>query len=144
MSKIAVTEPYALKTATATFTLEDSGALAQDFSSHIVELTLIPTSDSTSITAIDGTTIQEASMSSWNGRVGLIQDLAQSGFMRWLFDNEGKKAKGEFTFKDGTDPLSITLLLRPSEIGGPAGGQISRSTVTLPGDGRPQWGSAGA
>lgn len=136
MAALPVTSPYVLKTATAEFELDGE---VKDWSSHINEVRLTPTTQSQTWTAINGTVISDSSPATWAATLSLVQDLDAGGFMRWLLDHEGEKATCLFTFKDGTDPCLITLALSPTDIGGAAAGPIAEASVTLPADGRPDF-----
>lgn len=133
-----VVNPFALKTATATFTLD--GAVDSDnFSDHIGTLTLVPASAAQSWTSINGKTIQDASAATWAAQLGLVQDLDESGFSRWLLAHEGERATAVFTFKTGADTVTIEVILTPAQFGGTADGTLAQATVTLPCDGKPVW-----
>lgn len=136
MALVPVTKPYSLKTATAVFKIVGEAATS-DFSSHISEVTFTPSTSSSTWTAINGNVISDGSIATWAAGLGLVQDLDAAGFMRWLLDNEGKRAEALFTFADGTDPCKIMLTLQPSNIGGAANGNVAEASVTLPCDGKP-------
>lgn len=136
MTLIPVTTPVALKTASATFTLDSQ---TFDFSDHISQIQVDPSTTSGSWTAITGKTIQSISASTWAATLSLVQDMAQTGFLRWLQTNEGRKVQATFTFEDGTDPMEVTINVAPASIGGQADGSTLQSTVTLVCDGSPQW-----
>lgn len=140
MAAVAVSKPYSLKTATATFKA-DGETSESDFSDHISQIELTPTSTTGSWTSISGKTIQDAAAATWAVTVGLIQDLATSGFMRYLLANAGKKCTCKFTFATGTDPLTLAVTLQPSNIGGSADGNPVAATVSLPVDGTPVFGT---
>lgn len=132
---VAVESPYTMKTATVVIT-PDGGA-ASDFSNHIGEITLAPTAQSGSWTAISGYVLQDVGKSTWACTLGIIQDLADSGLLRYLMEHEGEKAEVEATLATGADLLTFTVTLSPSTIGGAAGPNPLSGTVTLPVDGTP-------
>lgn len=137
MAAIPVESPYSLKTAKVVITPE--GGTASDFSDHVGEITLTPTAQSASWTAVSGFVLQDVGKSTWACQLGLIQDLADTGLLRYLMTHEGEKALVEATLATGADELSFTVTLSPSTIGGAAGAEPLSGTVTLPVDGAPVW-----
>lgn len=130
-----VVSPYTLKTATCTFKI--GTATPDDFSDHIGEITLTPTATSGSWTSINGKVITENGIATWAAGFGLVQDLDDASFLRYLLDNEGTKALVEATLANGTDKVTFTVTLAPATIGGASGANPLSSTVTMPIDGKP-------
>lgn len=130
--------PFALKTATALFTLLDGGE-AEDFSSHIDTVLFNPSSSAETWTAIDSYSIGENSPETWSLELGLVQDLDQSGLLRFLMEHTGEKATLDVTLKRNAQPIKIVVTLASPSIGGTSDGSIARSTLTLQCDGRPEW-----
>lgn len=136
---IPVEKPFVLKTAEVLFFTLDAGGTESDFSDHIGEITLTPTAQTGSWTAVNGKVIQDVAPATWAVQFGLVQDLSDNGFLRWLLQHEGEKADVEITFATGADLLSITVTLSPSTIGGAVGPNPLSGTVTMPVDGKPVW-----
>lgn len=133
-----VLKPYVLKTLTVH--LKRTGAPdTDDFSDHVGELVLTPSTSTNSWTSGNGKSLQRSSMATWAAGLGLVQDLSPTGLMRYLLDHEGEQAKVLATFENGTDPCLITVTLSPTVIGAKADGQVAQSTVTLAMDGRPNF-----
>ena len=126
---------FTLKTTQALFTPVDGGE-PLDFSDHINQITLNPSAGGTQF-AVSGAKYVAAS--SWNIQLGLFQDLDKTGFLRFLFANDGKKYKAKFTFLQGQDALQATVNISPASIGGNAGTDLPTSSVTLEIDGAPEW-----
>ena len=131
---------YALKTATATFTPLTGGAAATDFSDHITSLQLTPSNPAT-VPVISGR--KYSGRASWDAQIGLVQDLDGTGFLRWLFEHEGESFTANFTFADGSDPVTCEIVAVPAAIGGTAGDDLQTSSVTCPINGRPAWPTTG-
>lgn len=135
-----VVHPFVLKTATATF-LRASGVDADDFSLHIGEVTLTPATSVGTWTGISGNVVSDQAIATWTAQFGLIQDLEDNGFLRWLLTYEGEKAAVELTLATGADPCTFTVTLSPSTIGGVVGPNPLTGTVSMPIDGRPVFGT---
>lgn len=132
-----VLKPLTLKTAAVVFKL--SGALnTDDFSDHIGEVTVTPKA-ATSFTAINGKSI---TASTYDLTFGLVQDTDPTGFLRWLFDNEGSNGQVLVTFENGTDPMLAQVAISAAAVGGRADGSVLQSSVTLTAGAKPAW-SAG-
>ena len=128
---------YTLKTATTVFTPLEGGGDGIDFSDHVTSLQLVPATSS-SVPVVSGR--KYVGQTDWSAQVGLVQDLAATGFLRFLIENEGKTYRCVFTFADGSDPVQIDLVMVPASIGGNASDTaIAQSSVTLPADGKPVW-----
>ncbi len=127
---------YALKTATVKLSPLTGTGPVRDFSDHITSLQLVPSSP-TKVPVITGRKF--AGQASWDAQIGLMQDLADTGFLRFLYENEGEAFKAVFTFADGSDPIELELVAVPAAIGGNAGDDLQQSSVTCPVNGRPSW-----
>lgn len=138
-TKVAVKNPYALKTATVL--MKPEGSTVYDFSDHVSGIEFHPSSSSSSWTSVSGKTLQEASVSTWSVSLDLVQDLDQAGLLRFLMANDGKKCELLTTFKTGADPCKMTVTLSAANIGGKADGSLAESSVQFPVDGAPQWAS---
>lgn len=137
---VPVTSPFALKTATVTLTV---GTEVSDFSDHVGEIRFTPSTSSSSWTAVSGKVIRDASAATWEVALGLVQDLAPTGLLRYLQTHQGQKATLDATFATGTDPVSAVVTLTPAGIGGAADGNVNSISVTLPMDGDPEWHTTG-
>lgn len=132
-----VTTPLVLKTATVTATVagsSDTDTLTQ----QVGEIRLTPESQSGSWVGVSGNVVQDQSIATWKLTLGMIQDVATSGMLRWLMTNEGKKCTFVSLLTTGVT-VTIVATLSPAEIGGaPTPGPLT-STVTLACDGKPVW-----
>lgn len=133
-----VSNPYTLKTATCVFEREGATS-SDDFSDHIGEITLTPNTASGSWTSITGKVITENGIATWAAGFGLVQDLDDASFLRWLLAHEGEKAEVTATLKGGADSVIFTVTLSPASIGGAAGADPLSSNVTMPIDGKPEF-----
>ena len=85
---------------------------------------------------INGNVVQDQGIATWTVTLGLIQDVATSGLLRWLLTNEGKKCTFTALLVTGVT-VTFTATLSPAEIGGPVTPGYLTSTVTLAMDGKP-------
>lgn len=130
-----VTTPLAFKVATATAAVV--GAADTDtLTPQIGEITLIPSTQSGSWTGVGGNVVQDQGIATWQLKLGMIQDVATSGMLRWLLTNEGKKCVFTFLLTTGVT-VAITATLSPAQIGGPVQPGYLTSEVTLACDGKP-------
>lgn len=132
-----VTTPLTFKTTTVT--AQVAGATnTDDLSPQIGELKFTPTTQSGSWTGVGGNTVSDQSVATWAVTIGMIQDIAASGMLRWLLANEGKKCDFVAELVEGEE-VNFTATISPAEIGGaPAGGPLT-STVTMAMDGKPDF-----
>ncbi|MFT4296528.1 MAG: hypothetical protein QM582_14060 [Micropruina sp.] len=130
-----VTTPLSFKVATLVALVE--GATDSDkLDPQVSEVTFTPTTQSNTWTGIGGNTVGDQSIATWAMTLGMIQDVAASGMLRWLLDNEGKKADFTALLTTGVT-VEITATISPAVIGGPVGPGYLTSTVTLACDGKP-------
>lgn len=130
MAEIAVTKPYSLKS--ATLTIDTDG-----FSSHVSQVQFDPSTSQSTWRAINSTVIRDQSVAEWSCTIGLVQDLASGGLLRYLIDHEGEKKPCVFIPKDGGPSIAATLVISPSTIGGTADGSTATASVTMAVDGKP-------
>jgi len=130
-----VTTPLAFKV--ATLTAQIAGATDSDvLSPQVGELTLTPSTQSGSWTGIGGNVVQDQGIATWQLTLGMIQDVAATGMLRWLLTNEGKKATFTALLTTGVTVV-ITATISPAQIGGAVAPGYLTSTVTLAADGKP-------
>ncbi len=130
-----ITTPLVFKTATVTAQI--TGATDSDnLSPQVGELRLTPASQSGTWTGVGGNVVSDQAIATWSATLGMIQDVAAAGMLRWLLANEGKKCTFTCLLTTGVT-VTFTATLSPAEIGGaPTPGPLS-STVTLAVDGKP-------
>lgn len=130
-----VTTPLSYKVGTLT------GAVAGDedtdtLSPQVHEIRFTPAAESGSWTGIGGNVVSDQGIATWQVTLGMIQDVAASGMLRWLLDNEGKKCVFTALLTTGVT-VTFTATITPAEIGGPVGPGYLTSTATLAMDGKP-------
>ncbi len=130
-----VTTPLSYKVATLTGTVVGSPD-TDTLSPQVSEIRLTPSTQSSSWTGVGGNVVQDQSIATWALTLGMIQDVASSGMLRWLLANEGKKCAFTALLTTGVT-VAITATLSPAEIGGPVQPGYLVSTVTLAADGKP-------
>lgn len=130
-----VTTPLTYKVATLTGAVVGS-ADTDTLAPQVSEITLIPTTQSGSWTGIGGNVVQDQGIATWQLTLGMIQDVASSGMLRWLLTNEGKKCAFTALLTTGVT-VAITATISPAQIGGPVQAGYLTSTVTLVCDGKP-------
>lgn len=130
-----VTTPLAYKVATLTGAVV--GAVDTDtLSPQVSEVTFQPTTQSGSWTGIGGNVVSDQGIATWNVVLGMIQDVAATGMLRWLLNNEGKKCVFTLLATTGVT-ITFTATISPATIGGPVGPGYLTSQVTLAMDGKP-------
>lgn len=130
-----VTTPLSYKIATLTAAVV--GATDTDtLSPQVSEIRFTPTTQTANWTGVGGNVVSDQSIATWAMTLGMIQDVATSGLLRWLLTNEGKKAVFTALLTTGVT-VTITATISPAEIGGPVQAGYLVSTVTLACDGKP-------
>jgi hypothetical protein len=133
-----VVKPYVLKTANVKFKL--SGATdTDDFTPHISEIRLTPSTPSGSWTGVSGNVISDQGVATWTAQFGAIQDLDTAGLLRWLLANQGKKADVTAILATGAGTITCTVTLAAGEIGGAVGADPLTFTTPMAVDGTPAW-----
>lgn len=134
----SVVKPYTLKTASVKFKI--AGATdTDDFSKHIDEIRLKPTTQSGSWIGVTGNVVSDQSIATWKATFGLVQDLDTTGLLRWLLANDGKKADATVVLATGGGTISFTFTIAAAEIGGKVGSTPLSSTAEMAVDGTPAW-----
>lgn len=130
-----VTTPLTFKVATLTAAVV--GASDTDtLSPQVSEITFTPSTQSGSWTGVGGNVVQDQGIATWALTLGMIQDVAATGMLRWLLANEGKKAVFTALLTTGVT-ATITAVISPAQIGGAVTPGPLTSTVTLACDGKP-------
>ena len=130
-----VTTPLSYKVATLTGAVVGS-ADTDTLSPQVSEIRFTPTTQSGTWTGIGGNVVSDQSIARWAATLGMIQDVAATGMLRWLLTNEGKKCTFTALLTTGVT-VTFTATISPAEIGGPVGPGYLTSTVTLAMDGKP-------
>ena len=130
-----VNKPLSYKVATLTAAIV--GATDTDtLTPQVSEITYTPTTQSSTWTGISGNVVSDQSIATWAVTLGMIQDVDNTGLVRWLITNEGKKCVLTALLTTGVT-ATITVTLSPAQIGGPVGPGYLTATVTLAADGKP-------
>lgn len=130
-----VTTPLSYKVATLTGAVV--GAVDTDtLSPQVSEVTFVPTTQSGSWTGIGGNVVSDQSIATWAVTLGMIQDVAATGMVRWLLANEGKKCVFTALLTTGVT-ATFTATISPAQIGGAVAPGYLTSTVSLAMDGKP-------
>lgn len=131
-----IVTPYVFKTGSVTFKL-DGATDVDDFTKHISELTLTPSTQSGTWTGISGNVIADQGLATWAAQFGLAQDLDDESLLWFLFDNEGSKAQVVFIPATGAATLTFDVVLSAANIGGAVGPNPLGATVTMAVSGKP-------
>jgi hypothetical protein len=83
MAVVPLTSPYSLKAATFEVELDD-------FTAAVSQVQFDPSTSSTTWRGIGGNVRKDQSVAEWTCTLGLAQDLAPGGLLRYLLDNEGQ------------------------------------------------------
>lgn len=130
-----VTTPLVFKVATLTAAVV--GATDTDtLSPQVGEIKLTPSVQSGSWTGVGGNVVSDQGIATWQLTLGMIQDVATAGMLRWLLTNEGKRCVFTALLTTGVT-VTITAVISPAEIGGAVAPGPLTSTVTLACDGKP-------
>lgn len=130
-----ITTVLAFKTTTVQATVAGSSD-TDILTKQVGELKFTPQTQTGTWTGVSGNVISDQSMPTWNVTIGMIQDIAASGMLRWLLTNKGKKCTFTALLVTGVT-VTFTATLSPAEIGGAPSGTPLTSTVTLAMDGDP-------
>ena len=130
-----VTTPLSYKVATLTGAVAGS-ADTDTLSPQVSEITFNPTTQSGTWTGIGGNVVSDQSIATWAVVLGMIQDVATTGLLRWLLTNEGKKCVFTALLTTGVT-VTFTAPISPATIGGAVGPGYLTSQVTLAMDGKP-------
>lgn len=130
MATIALTTPYSLKN--ATLAIE-----ADDFTAAVSQVQFAPSTSTSTWRGIGGNVVKEQAVAEWSCTLGIAQDLAPGGLLRYLLDNDGVKKEVTFTPVADGPTITATLVMAPADIGGTAGPDMVTSSVTLAVDGKP-------
>lgn len=130
-----ISTPLVLKIATLTAAVTGS-ADTDTLSPQVSEISFTPNTSSGSWTGIGGNVVQDQGIATWSMTLGLIQDVAATGMLRWLLTNEGKKCTFTALL---TTAVTVTIVatISPAQIGGAVTPGPLTSTVTLVCDGKP-------
>lgn len=132
-----ITTPLAFKTTTVEAVV-DGSADTDVLTPQVGELRFTPTTQTGSWTGVSGNTVSEQSAPVWTVTLGMIQDIAATGMLRWLLTNKGKKAVFTAELVSGVT-VTFIATISPAEIGGAPSGTPLSSTVTLAMDGDPDF-----
>jgi hypothetical protein len=130
-----VTTPLSYKVATLTATVSGSSD-TDTLTPQVHEIRFTPATQTGSWTGISGNVVSDQSIAVWSVVLGMIQDVAATGLLRWLLTNEGKKATFTALLTTGVT-VTFTATISPAEIGGAVAPGYLTSTVTLAMDGKP-------
>ena len=130
-----ITTPLSYKVATLTAAVVGD-TNTDTLSPQVSEITFTPTTQNATWTGIGGNVVSDQSIATWTVTLGMIQDVATTGLVRWLLTNEGKKCLLTALLTTGVT-VTITVTLSPAQIGGAVAPGYLTSTVTLAADGKP-------
>lgn len=130
-----VTTPLSYKVGTLTGAVAGS-ADTDTLTPQVSELTFVPSTQSGSWTGIGGNVVSDQSIATWAVTLGMIQDVATTGLLRWLLTNEGKKCVFTALLTTGVT-VTFTATISPAQIGGAVAPGYLTSSVTLAMDGKP-------
>lgn len=130
MAAIALTTPYSLKNSTL-------AVAADDFTEAISQVRFNPSTSASTWRGIGGNVLKDQTIADWSAVIGFAQDLAPTGFLRYLMEHEGEEKEVVFTPVAEGPAITATLILSPGGIGGAADGNFATTEVTLAVQGKP-------
>jgi hypothetical protein len=98
-----------------------------------------PSTSASTVRTIAGTVLRDQNTAEWGCEIGLVQDLAPAGFMRYLLEHEGERKQVTFVPVEAGPTIKATLIISPSNIGGSNDGAPAVGTVTLAVVGKPSF-----
>ncbi len=108
-----------------------------EFTAAVSQVQFDPSAQTGTWRGISGNVVRAQSAAEWSCTLGLAQDLAPAGLLRYLLDHEGETKTVVFTPVDGGPTVTADLIMTPGTIGGTAGSDVATSTVTLAVVGKP-------
>lgn len=105
-----------------------------DYSAHIQDYAIIPTSVTAEVTDVTGKVTRLAGQSGFNVQLNVFQDFSATGLARKMFNDEGTNVVLKIV--DGPTTWTQTVTLVAPQIGG-ATKAVGVSAVTLPVVGKP-------
>lgn len=130
MPPIALTKPYALKS--ARFDIGEN-----EYTAAVSQVQFDPSVPRSEWRGIGGHTLTNQGAATWTATLGFAQDLAPTGLLRYLHENEGKTVSVTFVPLESGPSIVADVVLSPGTIGGSAGADTVTSTVQLGVTGRP-------
>ncbi|WP_448072331.1 hypothetical protein [Georgenia yuyongxinii] len=124
MAAIPLTTPFSLKNATLSIATDD-------YTAAVTQVQFTPSTATSTVRTIDGIAHKDQSTAEWSCTIGLLQDLAPTGLLRYLLDNDGMKKTVVFTPVNEGPTITADLVMSPSDIGATAGADLASATVTL-------------
>lgn len=125
-----LTQPFALKAASF-------GLNSEDYTEALSQVQFDPSTPRSEWRGIGGNVLTNQGVSTWTCTLGFAQDLAATGLLRYLHENEGQVVPAVFTPLDGGPDITAELVLAPGSIGGTAGPDYTTSSVQLGVVGKP-------
>ncbi|GAA4831611.1 hypothetical protein GCM10023221_04280 [Luteimicrobium xylanilyticum] len=127
---VPLTTPYSLKN--ATLVIEED-----DFTQAVSAVIFTPSTSTSTWRGIGGNILKDQAIAEWTCQIDLAQDLAETGLLRYLLDNEGASKAAVFTPVVEGPTVSATLIITPGQIGGTADGNTATASVQLAVTGKP-------
>lgn len=132
MADVPLTSWFSLKNATL--------KVAEDnYEDAIIGVRFNPSTSASTLRTINSNVLRDQNVAEWGCQIDLVQDLAPSGFLRYLLDNEGERKDVEFVPVADGPTIQAKLIISPANIGGAADGAPQQATVTLAVVGKPKF-----
>ena len=132
MPVVPLTSWFSLKEATL--------AIATDsYEQAITSVMFTPSTSASTVRTIAGTVLRDQNTAEWSCEIGIVQDLAPAGFMRYLLEHEGERKDVVFVPVVDGPSIEAELIISPTNIGGSNDGAPAAATVTLAVVGKPSF-----
>lgn len=130
MALVPLTNPYSMNAAQLSIDVDD-------FTAAVSQVQFDPAVQTTRWRGIGGNVISGQSVAEWTCQLGIAQDLAPLGLLRYLLDHEGETKQAVLVPEDGGPSITVELVIAPATIGGTAGADLTTSSVSLAVNGKP-------
>ncbi|GAB2474395.1 hypothetical protein [Xylanimonas ulmi] len=130
MSTVPLTSYFSLKNATMQID-------ADNFEDAITSVNFSPSTSASTVRTINSNVLREQNTAEWGCEIGLVQDLAPAGLLRYLLDHEGERKDVKFVPVVDGPTIEAKLIISPAGIGGANDGTPATGSVTLAVVGKP-------
>lgn len=112
--------------------------LSDDYGAHATSVEFVPSASVITIKGLKPEAVfSDVATATWTCNLSIIQDWSETGFSRYLFENEGAEKVVTFTPKSGGPTFTATVLITPGSAGG-AVDTFAVATVSLGVKGKPE------
>lgn len=130
MPLVPLTSPYSMNAAQLSIDVDD-------FTAAVSQVQFDPAVQVARWRGIGGNVISGQSVAEWTCQLGIAQDLAPTGLLRYLLEHAGEVKSAVLLPESGGPSVTVSLIIAPATIGGTAGADLTTSSVSLACNGAP-------